>query len=237
MWPRVAAALALISIGCGDGSDERHSSQGFDDLPDPAAEPAAETMAPSGGREDVTGFSSPGPENRTKLVDGGAAACWGETTCGGNLVGRWRVSAMCADTEALAPEVTGCDDLVESVRFTPDDYTVEFTEDTWTISGWLTTKEVMNYTDICLSSILGQPARVTEASCLGLAGSAASCEVLPSQCRCEITRTVRVDEVDSYRIHHGRIVNGQSNSMDYCVQGDSLRMTDGVRHLVLTRLD
>jgi hypothetical protein len=246
---RVGAVLALALVGCGDGPGERQSIEGFGDSPDSVTHPGSgavpsatanatsETMAPSDDRVIAADPPALGPKSRTTLVDAGAAACWGEFACGGNLVGRWRVSAICADTQALVPDVTGCDDLVESIRYTPDDYVIEFTEDTWTSSGWLTTTEVMNYTDTCLSFILGHPAGVNEASCLGLAGSAASCEMMPNQCRCEVTKTVQVHEVNSYRVNNGQIVNGQAEPMDYCVQGDVLRIADGAHHLALTRLN
>lgn len=252
---RLTMFVALALVACGDGPGEQEPIEGFDGhgtletvtdaearvdrTPVRAAAPKVEGVVEAASVRSVTADSSAMPTGlqHAAQIDEAAAACHGEFACGGSLIGRWRLSGVCVDADALAPRVTGCADLLESVRTTADDYVIEFTDATWTSSGWLTTTEVTNYTDTCLSFILGQPAGVDEAVCAGLAGADANCEVMPGRCRCEVTSSKPVHTTTDYRTNNGQIVGAESEPMDYCVQGNLLRIVDGARRLNFTRLD
>jgi hypothetical protein len=140
----------------------------------------------------------------------------------------------------------GCSDVYESISYESTAATMEFTADGQVISsGQLATIIVLNMTDACLSDLSGQAASVDAAACAELeagynsdSSTTGTCVLSPGNCQCTVKAAAQdLSSADNYVLSGNQLVDTTGATIDYCVEGSTLRLGDELTTMVLSRVD
>lgn len=204
-------AAALATSACGDDDD--------------------------GGDLDGGGGSGASGASGSAGKDGGTApsSCDDFTACGGDLIGRWRVTEVCvAGIEEGFAEITdapGCEDFASFGSVTPrgeytfaEDGTVSVVDASFTVALELT------LTAECARGISGQTVTLSTAYCNAFAGSLsgsdtiaeATCRFAAGACACSATsNAMPLTGGGQFEVDGDELVQDGERS-PYCVDGDRL---------------
>jgi hypothetical protein len=160
--------------------------------------------------------------------------------CGGDVVGSWRVDALCPDpataTQLLGAQLPAeCQDAVQSVDLPSYDLTLEYTATTRNVSGTAALNATMSLSASCIAAVTRLQLTLSDTLCSLVATAAApqlranlpdamlTCKLADSQCACDLTGTLTLNSTANYSVRDNQIVEGDSEQ-DYCVSGSKLAL-------------
>lgn len=176
--------------------------------------------------------------------DGDDGACAAADSCGGDVVGTWRIESVCSDRNQLAlafeselpPECAGS---FRDGEFAPTDLTFEFGADgTWALAGSLLNRIEYTLDAACLTALAPAAPEPSDAVCQLLADGtqqgvqmedpegSATCVFASDGCECQLSYTSGVSMTDMYSVV-GNELRSRGELAPYCVSGDTLEFQDG----------
>ncbi len=187
--------------------------------------------------------------------DGGDdGVCAAIDSCGGDVVGTWRIESVCNDQSLLAqgfesalpPE---CGDAFRNGDFEPAALTFDVGADgNWALAGSLMTRIDYTLDAACLAALAPTAPDVSDSFCQLLAdstqqglqmedpGGTATCALASGGCDCQISYTSDVSSMDAYSIV-GNELRTRGTLSPYCVEGDTLEFQDGEFGTLVGRRD
>jgi hypothetical protein len=169
-----------------------------------------------------------------------ADACSELRACGGDVVGSWRVDALCPDpvtaTQLLGAQLpAACSDAVQSVDLPSYDLTLDYTATTRTVSGTAALTAALTLSPSCIAAVTRLQLTLNDNLCALVATAAApqlranlpdatlTCKLADSNCACDLAGTLTLNSTANYVVAENQIVEGDS-AQDYCVSGQQLAL-------------
>jgi hypothetical protein len=178
------------------------------------------------------GTPEPIPKAGSAEAEAQQELCEPFEACGGDVVGSWKVAAVCFENPALFLPATAEPDCADVVREAHARAAgrYQFSEDgKQTVDLRLELDLDTLWTDACVATLSGDDTTTAAGLCEGLEQqyadqsdiASASCELDGDDCACLLS-TVRMSEAN----RGNYVVEGDAiGSSPYCVEGDTLRLS------------
>jgi hypothetical protein len=167
--------------------------------------------------------------------------CPGFAPCGGDVVGRWKLSSECGGFEVSMPTVPECDGLTSNAT-SSGDIGYEFrTDGSVALDGYLLVNLDLDYTEACTQALYGVSAQEqcdtldgtnqNSSDQSGSVDASFSCQLSGTTCSCHVRESIATNgtTLATYTISGNQITlidpsDGSTQTSDYCVEGNQLKL-------------
>jgi hypothetical protein len=169
------------------------------------------------------------------------------STCGGDIVGTWRIVDLCIDNPDQIFSLTGlpsqCSDIVGDVDYHPDGEFIFGEDGTGEADVIFTVDVEMTLTERCVSAMAGQEVSLSPTICSAMEGAwegeskfqGGSCEATSNACTCLVTSNEEsVASGGDYQVKGDQITSSDSSSAQpFCVTGNRLQIRGEYKGVVM----
>jgi hypothetical protein len=166
---------------------------------------------------------------------GGGDSCMSFLACGGDPTGTWNINGIClkgdlnAEMFAETNLPVDCSDIFQNAAISASG-SITYANSTETLNFDTTITATAQYTESCLSAVLGQPSTMDSTTCNDLQTQwssrvnvdSASCSLIGTTCSCAISETLSVNKTNGYTIDIDALNYMNGSSSEFCVSGVTL---------------
>jgi hypothetical protein len=181
---------------------------------------------PTGDNNDMSGNSKEPQTN-----------CLGFFACGGDISGTWMVDSMCLNDD-LSTELLSelnlpseCSEFFQNATVSTTG-TLTYANDNETAKLTETLAITVEYTDLCLSALVGQTTLMDLSACNDMQNQlatradvrAVTCSLVGTTCMCSLTEKRVIDTLTGYVANGTSLAYITGDSADYCVSDSTLTL-------------
>lgn len=176
----------------------------------------------------------------------GAGACTAPAACGGDVQGLWSFESIClenaADIAGMQVDEPACSNLIVGIDV--DVFgTMTFDGANATTDAEMTLDMHAVWTKACIEAVAGISNVDVAATCANLdmeygtnpAFTGGSCSVAGQTCDCTVSITRDMSAVYGYTLDGSEIVEPDGERSSYCVEGETMSMSQDGNQLTLRR--